>query len=192
MTRCLLLLILPLLAACPKYVTLGRMTWAQDYQTHNTVQKCSNGAEVVAEAERDLAAILETAKADGYVQSVDEATRRIGTRNGVCLIDEPETCGGRGPYGPKGQSARKAGCAYGGSDIWVSRWWPPICTSEWPTEPHCVAGTGQVREEWRNTLLHELGHLVMARLGIPEDTTKDHVEPFWTITMAKTHRRLGL
>lgn len=143
MSRLYSLLVL-LLTACPAGLRGLTPATLQISGTVQTVQPCIDEAEVLRIA--DLAVVL-FARASGVPY---RQVRELLGQPLLCLIQHPEPCR-LGPIcavGSKGQDCLpRAGCA-GDGWAWVSREWP----------------SGVVRD-WRGDLVHEIGHLVGARLG---------------------------
>ena len=142
----------------------------------NTNQKCIKARETVKIADKVMPVIISELMKAGYIRKTPTDYNKVM----ICTIERPEPCsmGGwtRGPWkeinGEK-VGARKRGCTISGA-LWVSLYWPPVCTAEWPAEPaggsvkearkYCV---GSKRETftrgWRQILIHELFNLAVSR-----------------------------
>jgi hypothetical protein len=105
-----------------------------------------------------------------HISNLDDAYERLSDHAGsICLIDDPDKCssGGvtLGPFSPSGVAARKTGCSTEAM-VWVSTVWPPLCGSEWPSEPNC--GTEYSKTyRWENMLAHEVFNFLVLRLVKP-------------------------
>lgn len=135
--------------------------------TLNTKQKCilSDEARLVGDLAHllSLQALSEAGMLD-YSKAVEQM--KEGTPM-ICVVPEPESCciSGMcaGPYNQeKTLAARKAGCS-SSFHAWASLTWPPICTSEWENEPHCVQERNNNNYDWRETLRHEVFNIAVQR-----------------------------
>lgn len=152
-------LLLALFVACPSTAIQGTNVWGQAQYTLNTEQKCIHSTRTVLLADRAVAAYALAAVERGLAPDIKTVTARFTSpaRPGVCLIQKPEACriGSACAMGSTGRDCSpRAGCA-GESWLWVSVEWP----------------AGVVRD-WCLDLLHEVGHVMAARLWVAD--SPDH------------------
>jgi hypothetical protein len=151
---------------------------AQAKYTLNTKQVCIRSQEAARVADLAWLLSLDALAEDGFVTDRRKAVEQLrGSTNLVCLVEQPEPCCiGNGCVGPyqegTGKPARKAGCA---SDMhaWASIAWPPVCTAEWPDEPHCVA-QGVETTGWPERLRHEIFNMAVLRWVKVRDPSYQH------------------
>jgi len=152
-------LLLALLVACPSTAIQGTSIWGQSQFTLNTEQKCIHSTRTVLLADRAVVAFTTAAVEKGFAADAKSVIDRFTSpsKPGVCLIQKPEACriGAACTMGSAGPDCSpRAGCA-GDGWIWVSLEWP--------------AGT---MRDWCGDVLHEIGHVMAARLFVPDSA--DH------------------
>lgn len=179
-----------LLTSCPSpglhTGPLG-ITSQQGYRM-GTSQRCVLAERAVCLAEATISALIDLLPDQDLsdrVKGVLPELRKVS----ICLIDQPEPCrsGGYtlGPCDPSRPAvcARKAGCATTHTVV-AARMWPPVCTPDWPSEPHCVGDADQQRDIGDRMVVHETVKMIGARLGwygdrerplvsVPEDAIAD-------------------
>jgi len=135
---------------------------SQEGYTLNTSQSCQQAREAVCIAEAVLGHLRDK---EPFRSRWGALTRKLDVLS-ICIVEQPDRCCFGvcvGPYGPAGQPARKAGCA-SSSTIVASVLWPPVCTPEWPDEPHCVDGPEQQHSNLYGHLVHEMHKYLLQRI----------------------------
>jgi hypothetical protein len=171
-----------LLTACPSPGSF-RGTFAgvraQDgYPILSTGQPCQDSQVIVAKMDKIMVLLRAELIGAGIVKDeaafdkLGKSSFFEGPRWTGCLIEEPAPCSGGGyTLGPckdgKPPCARKRGCATDRA-FWVSRSWPPVCSLEWPEEPHCVKTYGDPlrTSNYDADLVHEVCEAVGAVLNL--------------------------
>lgn len=168
--------ILALVCSCGTTAQYGFTVWGQEKHTLNTVQTCIRGAEAARFADLAIPIILDELTKSKFIKQpwseLVNRNRQAWTGRpivGVCLVPEPESCcigsACAEPHKEIGDAiahARKTGCA-SDSNAWASLAWPPVCTTAWPNEPHCVQPIEVKNTGWEVRLFHELFNLAIQR-----------------------------
>jgi len=137
--------------------------FAQDAQnTPLNQQPCQESQALLKKVDTIYSLLASEFVSEGKVKDYDVFIKGLRSRRYACLIEEPESCcihgaGSVACAGPcQGTTcARKRGCATN-YILWVARNWPPICTSAWPNEPHCVAAGSARQQNYDDDLVHEV------------------------------------
>jgi len=170
------LFLLPLLVAgCPeRYSRVLDGHWPSkewrvaDGRTQATLTKCGYPEDMKAAIGRVWPLVLEEWERAVPGSRVQVESWWLST---ACLIEEPEPCA-LVPQNCAGNTtvvcARKRGCVHSPQQLWVARWWPPVCTAAWPTEPHCVPATAARSAKFYCDFGHEGVELVNKRLNLEQ------------------------
>lgn len=157
-----------LLIGCPSPGLYTGLTGvkSQNGYTLNTGQVCQHADIATQIADRVMVLSLAALVESGHVKDYNAAVANE-TKISTCIVRDPEPCTfagwTNGPIGPDGKTAAsKRGCA-SPWHAWASLCWPPVCTSAWPDEPHCVPAGGASTSGWEQALVHELFNVARAR-----------------------------
>lgn len=152
------LLLFPLLVACPQNVTTGYYGKAQDGYGLGTTQLCQRGPEAVRAFDALAPIIAEELNRAGLcdkpAEVLDDLRGWCGERIRACIIEQPEPCQGRGGL--------VAGCAGSGGFV-VSTWSPPLCGPGVTVK--CAATHAEQRNTLWATFVHESVELMLTRCG---------------------------
>lgn len=143
--------------ACSGCTTSARLTplgygKIESKHTAATVQTCRWTQELATEVDRASECLEQAHRYRG--RHVDLRIDPIW----VCQIEQPEMC--------DSSRQRKAGCSRSSGQIWVARWWPPVCAPEWPGE-RCVMSHADQQDVGLREVAHEIDEVIYARLGYP-------------------------
>lgn len=169
---------LSLLVGCGTSALRGLSPVAvESKHTLNTLQTCVRGPELLRVLDLAVPLVAEELTRAGLVPDRVQLGRIMREPLALaCVVEQPEPCvwvGAKCASSTDPVCARKRGCA-SYAHLWVARWWPPVCTTNWPTEPHCVSSETQQNDAgWKADVFHEVAEMICARLG----TCKPHEEP---------------
>jgi len=159
------LLLLLLLSACPaRYSRILDGHWPTKEWKVVEDQRCGHKAEMEAALAKVLPVVLEELE-----KALPGSRVQVEAwwMNVACLVEEPERCTMLkcDVPNPDKRCTRRRGCSWTSQELWVARWWPPICTVAWPAEPSCVKAGAPRSSKYLCDLAHEVEEVMLARLG---------------------------
>jgi hypothetical protein len=133
-------LVVLLLTGCPSSAIPGKTAILMESKRSTPIQLCMATPEFRNQLDQAVLLVGKELRAAGLI-SAREATLEGGDTPIACQIDQPEPClltpASCRKYPKSPRCARKRGCGHA-NGLWIARLWPPVCTSEWPDEAHCV------------------------------------------------------